>query len=187
MGQNTFGKLQRMASRFTEDLVDDLEPWKTDHDTAMMCLDLEDRMPILNGVLGGLLRMETRRHAAILSGRCRIDHDVERRLRESLGTVLKSCARVLAAVDFLEGKDYPVEGASKFRNYQRMIQEVVLDMDRREQVARRVGLSGVILDEQAVGLMDRMMNDPSCPSPHSTQGPLGVPITGSADPPHSDT
>jgi len=170
-----------MAFLYTEELAEDLEGWKFDHDAAMKCRNLEERLTVVNALLGVIAQLEARRHAEILSGSYQSDPYFEGRIRQAFRRLSRTCSKIDASITRFEHQGYEVEGSVLFRLHREEIQKIFREMTRRVKLAKRVGLSGVTLNEQATDQFNLMLNDPSHPAPSSKQGPLAVPVVSLQD------
>jgi hypothetical protein len=170
-----------MAFQYTEELAEDLEGWKFDHDVVMKCRNLEDRLTVVNALLGVIPQLEDRRHTEILSGSYQSDPYFEGRIRQAFRRLSRTCSKINASITRFERREYEVQGSTLFRSHREAIEKIFQEMTRRVKLAKRVGLSGVTLDEQSTDQFNRMLDDPSLPAPRSKQGPLAVPMVSLQD------
>jgi len=152
---------QRMASRYAEDLYDDLESWKKDHGEAMRCRDWEERLALLNDLLGLVLKVRERYDAAVLTKDVEFDADVEeadRRLDGSFEELSVRCQEVASRIARFEIQGFYVDGSVEFRSLRRNIDEIVSEVKRVAKVEGRMGFRGVEMSPTAVDSFSAMLN-----------------------------
>lgn len=172
-----------MASNFTDDLAERFESWRpnptdsVDHDEVMrnhrracLCADFQETITLLNALLGAICQLTERHRKEVLAGTCRCNPPAEIGLQDGLRDLARALAGVNKSVEMFEREGFEIDGAREFRFSCQKIDRFVQDDNRRRELAERIGLCGVALEDEATDVFNRLLNDPNYPAPRSKYG-----------------
>lgn len=152
---------QRMASNYAEDLYVDLESWKKDHSEAMRCLDLEERLALLNGLLELVLRVRARYDSIVLAEALDYDSVIEqadRRIEEEFERISTSCREIDSRIKGFETQGFGVDGSTEFRVLRGRMDVIVAEAGRIASIEGRVGFRGVEMAPEAASHFREMLD-----------------------------
>jgi hypothetical protein len=155
---------RRMVSAYAEEHA----PWKSGHDAAMECRDLEDSLCFGNAVFAAISELK-RRHTTL-------DPEVTQLIEDCYRFWMKPCPRKLSEIDQFERDGFVVEGAGPFRLNCAKATEVLMCMDREAAVEARVGFRNVTLTPEAAEQLERILENPSSRAPRPTYEPQSIPL-----------
>jgi hypothetical protein len=151
---------QKMASRYGEDLADESESWKTKHDAAMKCRDLEESLAVLNGLLRLCFDLKSRYDAFEAGEQLDCDPFLDETVDQGFVRLLASCVRVDQRISACERQDFQVDGASEFRRHLDEVGNSVKESERIAVIEGRMGFRGVSMSPEAAGNF-RLMTFPT--------------------------
>lgn len=125
MSYHALNDAQRMASTYAEQLAGDLEAWKHDHDLVRKCWDLEDKLTLLNTLMGYVVKAGAKWLVADSRPQFPGIDENQHRVAEALRELDRSCAHVDDAIAWFENQPLRVEGADEFRFRWRAVQEIL--------------------------------------------------------------
>lgn len=148
MAHSALRDAQRMASRYAEDLANNMESWKRDYLSAMGCRDLEESLIVFNGLMRLFFELKSRFDRCDFSGQLIYDPIPERHLEEAYDELSNACKRVEDLIKEFEGQDYEVTGAEEFRSHLHKIEEFRIEAQRVAKIEGRMGFRGVTMDPE---------------------------------------
>jgi hypothetical protein len=176
MAHTALRDVQRMASRYAADLTDDLESWKSDHEMAMRCRDLEERLTVFNGLLQLFLTLKSRYESIAITGELDFnakDDEVGHRIKQTCSRVSRACSEIDSGIRAFEDLDYAVESSGEFRSLRDQIEKVLQEMDRLAKIEGPMGFRGVEMAPDAVkafrSLIDEHSNSATMSSPATAE------------------
>lgn len=114
---------------FVEELAGEREAWKSDHDAAMDCRDLEDLVRRGLGFYYMIRISDESWSRKVQSGQVGFDPDRARKIHAAYKWWLEPCADLIAAIQEVEAS-YTVDGAEEFRKCVRRARMIVrLDVE----------------------------------------------------------
>jgi hypothetical protein len=172
MAYQALKDVQRMASHYAQDLTADLESWKADHDAAMRCRDLEERLAVLNGLLRLFLDLKARCDSAPIPEELDFDEkgaSRERHILQAFSYISSACKVLEQAIKGFENQDYEVEGSRDFSELQAEIQRFLQDAKRIAKIEGQMGFRGVQMAPDAAHSFRALLEA------HSTSAPTAPP------------
>jgi hypothetical protein len=106
------------APRFARMMVSayaGIEPWKDDHDNAMVCFHIEDAVSWGNVLFKGLSEEDATWHTYVLESKIEYDESHQKELLEAYRTWLETSMRLLSFVERLEESGFEVRGSGELR------------------------------------------------------------------------
>jgi len=161
MAYKALRSAQRMAFNYAEDLYDDLESWKKDHGNAMRCRDLEERLALLNGLLGLVLNFRARYDSIVSSGELAFTSEFEEadsRIEGQYERLSTTCRVIDAWIQGFETQGFSVDGSGEFRVLRGRIDEIVREAERIANIEGRVGFRGVEMAPEAANKFRAMLD-----------------------------
>lgn len=126
----------RMIQQQVESYDDE---WKKDHETAMKCRDLEDRLRVGMGLYRFFRGTDELWSRSVQAGREEFDADFVREVHSAYQWWLRPCDAMLDAINRIEKQGYAVEGADEFRQAVLTIKRAVnIDLDGFIEAFRKV-------------------------------------------------
>jgi len=144
--------VQRMASHYARDLSADLESWKADHDAAMRCRDLEERLAVLNGLLRLFLSLKSRYDSEPIPEELDFDEKGEARVRhilQAFSQISGACKVLEPAIKDFENQGYEVDGSQAFCGLHYEIQQFLREAKRIAKIEGSMGFRGVEMSPEA--------------------------------------
>jgi hypothetical protein len=172
MAYRALRDVQRMASHYAQDLTADLESWQVDHDAAMRCRDLEDRLAVFNGLVQLFLVLKSRYDSEPIPNE--IDFDgrgeaIVRQILQAFSHLSAACIGLQPAIKALEAQNYDVEGSREFCNLHDQIQQFLREAKRVAKVEGPMGFHGVQMTPDAAqsfrALLDAQSSSPTGTAP----------------------
>ncbi|MEO6810908.1 MAG: hypothetical protein ABI353_17490 [Isosphaeraceae bacterium] len=106
----TIGTTQRLVTAYAES-----EPWKTEHDRAMQCQDLEEAMIWGSRLFRAVVEVDEWNQARAIRGEPGPGNVIQDQIEKSYQILALACDRVLKSADALTAHRFAVEGLEEFR------------------------------------------------------------------------
>lgn len=107
-------RLERVQSE-VEHYCAAVEDWKSEHDDAMACLDLEYFLQVGIALYDFIDRLDEEWRLSVVRGKAVSDPNIVRQFDELFDAWLQPCARVESRIQALEAREYVVKHADEFR------------------------------------------------------------------------
>jgi hypothetical protein len=150
MAYHAIRDTQRMASRYAEDLEDELESWKPDHDAAMKCRDVEGHLTVFNGLVRIFLEVLDAYGKIDASEVLLDDFELDHRVERAIEGMLAACERVETAIQFFERESFTVDRAEDFRALRDRVRAHRDEARRIAKIEGRMGFRGVTMAPEDV-------------------------------------
>src|SRR5208282_3313501 len=131
---------------------DDLESWRIDHDSAMRCRDLEERLALFNGLVQLCLNQKQRHDSFSSPGSFDFDahvEDIDQRTQDTFARIAVSCRMIALRIKEFESQGYEVENAGDFRALHERTDGILREAKRIAKIEGRMGFRGVKVSPEA--------------------------------------
>ena len=158
MANSALRDAQRMASNYAEDFADQIERWQPDHISALECLDLQDRLFVVNGLLRLCFALKERFESLPQAEPLDYDPEPERLTEQMFGQLSGICRKIVAWIGEFEKQGYRVEEAEEFRSHRNGVEEYLAEAKRIARVEGRMGFRGVNMAPEALETFRSFLN-----------------------------
>lgn len=142
------------STRFANVIVSayaEAEPWKEDHDTAMICFSVEQMVSWGNRLFRGLCEDDEIWQTHVLESNVAYDSDWQENLLDLFRKWRRGSERLLTQIEWLEGSGFEVRGSSEFRRNCIEARGILTDDDKFFVGEALINLRDEAIDEHRRG------------------------------------
>jgi hypothetical protein len=142
------------STRFARMMISayaEIEPWKEDHDEAMVCFHVEDAISWGNVLFKGLSEEDAAWHTYVLESKIEYDEAYQKELLEAYQAWLGASMRLLPLVERLEESGFEVRGSEQFRRNCAETKGILTDDDQFFVGEALINLRDEAIDEHRRG------------------------------------